>query len=155
MQQASGDATFTPLVVLELASDTKEEAITWLLSRIRDLQKHGGRVWELGSLHPTTTLSLFSPDVSFSCCVAGAELLVEQLGPGVAAAQEKENPNVFLVGATRQRLLAGAEELGLFKEFKDGSMRGFTCATKDSFTDFKGKDPGQRTHCGPCPPSQH
>lgn len=69
--------------------------------------------------------------------VAGAELLVEQLGPGVGA-QEKENHNVFLVGATLQRLLSGAEEAGLFKEYNDGSMRGFTSVNKQNFTDFVG-----------------
>lgn len=63
---------------------------------------------------------------------------MEQLGLGVGA-EEKENPNMFLVGATRQRLLSGAEDVGLFKEFKDGSMRGFTCANKHNFKDFKGK----------------
>ncbi len=70
--------------------------------------------------------------------LSGAELLVEQLDPGVGA-QEKENPNMFLVGATWQRLLSGAEEVGLFKEYNDGSMRGFTCANKHNFTNFKGK----------------
>ncbi|XP_029282110.1 anoctamin-10 isoform X1 [Cottoperca gobio] len=104
----SSSYSFTPLVVLELASDTKQEATAWLLSRIRDRQQNGG-----------------------------AELLVEQLGPG-AGAQEKENPNMFLVGATWQRLLTGAEDVGLFKEFNDGSMRGFTCANKHNFKDFKG-----------------
>lgn len=62
---------------------------------------------------------------------------MEQLGLG-AGGEEKENPNVFLVGATRQRLLSGAEEAGLFKEYNDGSMRGFTCANKHNFTEFKG-----------------
>lgn len=38
----SSGVSFTPLVVLELASDTKEEAIEWLLSRIRDKQQNGG-----------------------------------------------------------------------------------------------------------------
>nr|XP_020467304.1 anoctamin-10 [Monopterus albus]XP_020467305.1 anoctamin-10 [Monopterus albus]XP_020467306.1 anoctamin-10 [Monopterus albus] len=108
----SSGCSFTPLVVLELASDTKEETIAWLLSRIRDQQINGG-----------------------------AELLVEQLGPGVGA-QEKENPNIFLVGASWQRLLSGAEDLGLFKESTDGSMRGFTCATKHNFEDFKGEGDG-------------
>ncbi|XP_040020148.2 anoctamin-10 isoform X1 [Gasterosteus aculeatus] len=108
LSAGDGGPSFTPRVVLELASDTKEEAITWLLSRIRDTQYNGG-----------------------------AELLVEQLGPG-ADAQEKENPNMFLVGATWQRLLSGAEDLGLFKEFNDGSMRAFTCANKYNFKDFKG-----------------
>ncbi|XP_072316202.1 anoctamin-10 [Eucyclogobius newberryi] len=104
--------SFTPLVVLELVSDTKEEAITWLLQRIRDKQQYGG-----------------------------AELLVERLGPGIAD-QEKQNPNVFLIGASLQRLLSGAEDLGLFKEFSDGSMRGFTCSNKNSFKDFQGDGDG-------------
>lgn len=72
----------------------------------------------------------------------GAQLLVEQLGPGAGTAGEahsqKENPNVFLVGALHQRLLSGAEDLGLFKEFSDGSMRAFTYANRDHFKDFKG-----------------
>jgi len=74
----------------------------------------------------------------------GAQLLVEQLGPGAGAGAageadgQKENPNVFLVGALRQRLLSGAEDLGLFKEFSDGSMRAFTYANRDNFKDFKG-----------------
>uniref|UniRef100_A0A8D3C0U3 Anoctamin n=1 Tax=Scophthalmus maximus TaxID=52904 RepID=A0A8D3C0U3_SCOMX len=100
--------TFTPLVVVELTSDAKREAVEWLLSRIRDQQQAGG-----------------------------AELLVEQLAPAVGA-QEKENPNVFVVGASRQRLLSGAEEVGLFKEFSDGSMRTFTCSNKHNFRDFEG-----------------
>lgn len=63
---------------------------------------------------------------------------MEQLGLGVGG-QEKDNPHIFLVGATRQRLLSGAEEVGLFKEYNDGSMRGFTCANKHNFTEFRGK----------------
>lgn len=114
MQQSSGTsgAAFTPLVVLELAPNTKEEAIAWLLSRIRDKQPSGG-----------------------------ADLIVEQLEPGVGG-QDKDNPHVFLVGATRQRLLSGAEEVGLFKEYNDGSMRGFTCANKHNFTEFTGDGDG-------------
>ncbi|KAM9310503.1 anoctamin-10 isoform 1-T3 [Pholidichthys leucotaenia] len=100
--------SFTPLVVLELASDAKEEAIAWLLSRIRDGEQNGG-----------------------------AELLVEQLGPD-GGGEEKENPNIFLVGATRQRLLSGAEDVGLFKEYADGSMRAFTYTNKHNFKDFQG-----------------
>ena len=38
----SSGSTFTPLVVLELAVDSKEEAVAWLLSRIRDPQQNGG-----------------------------------------------------------------------------------------------------------------
>uniref|UniRef100_A0A3Q4MA82 Anoctamin n=1 Tax=Neolamprologus brichardi TaxID=32507 RepID=A0A3Q4MA82_NEOBR len=45
LQESSVDSSgsrFAPLVVLELASDTKEEAVAWLLSRIRDRQQNGG-----------------------------------------------------------------------------------------------------------------
>lgn len=42
-------SSFTPLVVLELAYDTKAEAITWLLNRIRDKQQNGGET--PGMLH--------------------------------------------------------------------------------------------------------
>ncbi|KAM3614921.1 uncharacterized protein V6R79_020806 [Siganus canaliculatus] len=98
---------FNPLVVVELSSCIKEEAITWLLRRITDPQKNGG-----------------------------AELLVQQMGPGVGDL-EKKNPNMLLVGATRQRLLSGAEEVGIFKAFNDGSMRSFTCANRHNFTDFQ------------------
>lgn len=63
---------------------------------------------------------------------------MEQLDPGVGFV-EKENTNMFLVGASWQRLLSGAEEVGLFKEFNDGSMRAFTCANRHNFKDFKGR----------------
>lgn len=111
LQESSVDSSgsrFAPLVAVELASDTKEETIAWLLSRIRDKQQNGG-----------------------------AELLVEQMGPGDGA-EEKENPNMFLIGASWPRLLAGAEEIGLFREFKDGTMRGFTWTNRHNFKDFKG-----------------
>lgn len=101
-------SSFTPLVVLELADDTKAEAITWLLNRIRDKQQNGG-----------------------------AELLVDQLLLPVQDGQ-KSNPNVYVVGSTLQRLLNGAEDVGLFKEFQDGTMRGFTYANRESFRDFEG-----------------
>lgn len=73
---------------------------------------------------------------------------MKQLGPGVSA-EEKENPNIFLVGSSRQRLLSGAEDVGLFKEFSDGSMRAFTCANKHNFRDFKGEDDNLTGLC-PC-----
>ncbi|KAK6326990.1 hypothetical protein J4Q44_G00026350 [Coregonus suidteri] len=38
----SDGSKFAPLVVIELASETKEEAIAWLLDRIRDKQQDGG-----------------------------------------------------------------------------------------------------------------
>lgn len=63
---------------------------------------------------------------------------MEKLGPGVMA-EEKENPNMFLVGASQKRLLSGAEDVGLFKEFSDGSMRAFTCVNRHNFKDFKGE----------------
>lgn len=83
----------------------------------------------------------------FCCLLSGADLLVEQLGPG-AGDQKKENPNVFLVGSTWQRLLSGAEDVGLFKEYNDGSMRGFTCANKHNFTDFTGEVEMIFGYCG-------
>lgn len=72
---------------------------------------------------------------------------MEPLGLGVGGQEEKEkeeedNPHVFLVGATRQRLLSGAEEVGLFKEYSDGSMRGFTCADQHHFSEFRGERRG-------------
>nr|XP_055066503.1 anoctamin-10 isoform X1 [Misgurnus anguillicaudatus]XP_055066504.1 anoctamin-10 isoform X1 [Misgurnus anguillicaudatus] len=109
---SDSDVSFTPLVVLELADDTKTEAITWFLNRIRDKQQNGG-----------------------------AELLVEQLILPVQDGQ-KPNPNIMLVGSTLQRLLVGAEEVGMFKEFQDGTMRGFTYANRESFKDFKGDGDG-------------
>lgn len=33
---------FSPLVVVELAPDTKEEAVAWLMSKIRDGEQNGG-----------------------------------------------------------------------------------------------------------------
>ena len=62
---------------------------------------------------------------------------MQQLCPS-GDGDEKDNPNVYLVGALLSRLLSGAEDVGLFKEFNDGSMRGFTCANKYNFTDFQG-----------------
>ncbi|XP_036395746.1 anoctamin-10 [Megalops cyprinoides] len=103
---------FTPLVVIELAEDVKEEAVAWLLNRMKDRQQQGG-----------------------------AELLVDQL-PLEGQGDQKGNPNVFVVGATWQRLLYGAEDVGLVKEFNDGSMRGFTYANKDNFRDFHGDGDG-------------
>lgn len=64
---------------------------------------------------------------------------MEQLPLG-GQEKQKVNRNVFLVGSTWQRLLNGAEDLGLFKEFQDGTMRGFTNANRESFKEFQGKD---------------
>uniref|UniRef100_A0A4W4FHQ7 Anoctamin n=1 Tax=Electrophorus electricus TaxID=8005 RepID=A0A4W4FHQ7_ELEEL len=108
----NGGPLFAPLVVLELAQNTEAETITWLLNRITDKQQNGG-----------------------------AELLVEQvLGGGQE--EQKGKPNIFLVGSTWPRLLAGAEEVGLFKEFNDGTMRGFTFSNRESFKDFQGDGDG-------------
>uniref|UniRef100_A0AAY5L040 Anoctamin n=1 Tax=Esox lucius TaxID=8010 RepID=A0AAY5L040_ESOLU len=104
----SDGSTFAPLVVLELAPNTKEEAVEWLLKRIRDKQQDGG-----------------------------AELLVEKLSPEDQST-EKDNPNVYMVGASMRRLLFGAEDVGLFKEFNDGTMRSFTCANRHNFKEFQG-----------------
>ncbi|XP_077382148.1 anoctamin-10 isoform X3 [Festucalex cinctus] len=101
-----------PLVVVVLSPDTKEETVAWLLRRIREKQQAGG-----------------------------AELLVNQLRTEVVV-KEKENPNIFLVGASCQRLLFGAEDLGLFKEFSDGSMRSFTCINSHNFKEFHGDGDG-------------
>lgn len=40
----SDGTVFTPMVVLELAEDTSEEAIKWLLGRIRDKEQNGGKL---------------------------------------------------------------------------------------------------------------
>lgn len=48
---SSSGTRFTPMVVLELASDAKEEAIVWLLSRIRDRQQDGGRKQSMKLFH--------------------------------------------------------------------------------------------------------
>ncbi|KAJ8415704.1 hypothetical protein AAFF_G00402610 [Aldrovandia affinis] len=110
---SEGDGhTFAPLVAIELSEDIKEEAVTWLMNRIKDRPQQGG-----------------------------ADLLVEQL-PLEGQGDQKGNPNMFIVGATWLRLLYGAEDVGLVKEFGDGSMRGFTYANKDSFRDFHGDGDG-------------
>ncbi|XP_061676602.1 anoctamin-10 isoform X3 [Syngnathoides biaculeatus] len=101
-----------PLVVLVLSPDTQEETVSWLLRRIREKQQDGG-----------------------------AELLVDQLS-SEDVDEEKENSNIFLVAASRQRLLSGAEDLGLFKEFNDGSMRGYTCVNSHNFKEFHGDGDG-------------
>lgn len=99
-------------MAIELAEDIKEEAVAWLLNRIKDNQQLGG-----------------------------AELLVDQL-PKADQSDKKVNPNIFVVGATWLRLLHGAEEVGLVKEFSDGSMRGFTYANKENFKAFQGDGDG-------------
>ncbi|KAM6968229.1 anoctamin-10 [Aplochiton taeniatus] len=113
MESGPDSPGFTPLVVLELAPNAKEEAIAWLLTRIRDGEQDGG-----------------------------AGLLVQQMTPGSEGLQEKDNPNMFLVGSSWQRLLSGAEDLGLFKEFNDGSMKAFTFTNRHNFKNFHGDGDG-------------
>ena len=53
-----------------------------------------------------------------------------------------ENQNLYLVGASKIRLLLGAEAVGLVKECSDNTMRAFTYGTRHSFKDFDGKFQG-------------
>lgn len=99
------EANFRPLVVVELAKDTKDETKEWLSQKIVEKKKNGG-----------------------------AQLLVKSLvkdGKNI-----EENHNIFLVGASRLRLLLGAETVGLVKECNDNTMRAFTYATRNAFKDF-------------------
>uniref|UniRef100_A0A6I8PJB3 Anoctamin n=1 Tax=Ornithorhynchus anatinus TaxID=9258 RepID=A0A6I8PJB3_ORNAN len=50
--------------------------------------------------------------------------------------QTDENQNFYLVGASRLRLLLGAESVGLVKECNDNSMRAFTYGNRQNFKDF-------------------
>ncbi|XP_021113372.1 anoctamin-10 isoform X3 [Heterocephalus glaber] len=100
------ETSFTPLVVIELAQDVKEETKEWLKNRIIAKKKDGG-----------------------------AQLLFRPL----LNKHEKEtlgSDNLYLVGASRVRLLLGAEALGLVKESVDGTMRTFTYSTRGSFRGF-------------------
>lgn len=63
MEQSS-DLSFTPLVAVELASDTSEEAIKWLLSRIGDKPQSGG-VESCSRLQ--VHLNLFNPSTCARC----------------------------------------------------------------------------------------
>ena len=58
-RDGSDGPKFTPLVVLELAPDAKEEAIAWLLSRIKDTQQHGGMVIHLAPKQPLSNSTFF------------------------------------------------------------------------------------------------
>lgn len=61
-------ASFTPLVVVELAWNTKEEAIKWLLSRIRDKQQSGGAERSAALLLcPQPRLRLRNPSTCARC----------------------------------------------------------------------------------------
>lgn len=50
-----------------------------------------------------------------------------------------ENQNLYLVGASKIRLLLGAEAVGLVKECNDNTMRAFTYGTRHNFKGFDGK----------------
>ncbi|XP_044862383.1 anoctamin-10 isoform X4 [Mauremys mutica] len=97
---------FRPLVVIELAKDTKEETKEWLTQRIVDKKKNGG-----------------------------AQLLVKPLVKEDGGKIDG-NQNVYLVGASHIRLLLGAETVGLVKECNDNSMRTFTYSSRNTFKDF-------------------
>ncbi|XP_006030338.1 anoctamin-10 isoform X3 [Alligator sinensis] len=97
---------FRPLVVIELAKDTKEETKEWLTQRIEDKKKNGG-----------------------------AQLLVKPLAKEDGGKIDG-NENIYLVGASYLRLLLGAETVGLVKECNDNSMRTFTYSSRKTFKDF-------------------
>ncbi|XP_028673774.1 LOW QUALITY PROTEIN: anoctamin-10 [Erpetoichthys calabaricus] len=99
--------SFTPLVVIELASNTEEDAVKWLTKRISDKKEDGGADLKI------TALPRAKEDLS------------------------KENRKLYLVGASKERLLLGAEEVGLVKECSDGPMRTFTCSNRNSFKGFE------------------
>ncbi|XP_003476919.2 anoctamin-10 isoform X3 [Cavia porcellus] len=101
------ETSFTPLVVIELAQDVKEETKEWLKSRIVAKKKDGG------------AQLLFRPLLN--------KQEKETLG-------NKEN--LYLVGASGLRLLLGAEAVGLVRECTDGTMRAFTYDTRRSFRGF-------------------
>ncbi|XP_076826262.1 anoctamin-10-like [Brachyhypopomus gauderio] len=149
-QVSDSDAgTFEPLVVLELAESTKDETITWLEERIKAKQQNGGAELLVKKLElveedkgKPANMSVGSiwqklSNQDFSDIITGAELLLEKV---LGRVQKEQNGKrtVLYVGSTRQRLLAGAEVAGLFKEFKDGTMRGFTNASREDFKDFEG-----------------
>ncbi|XP_034616752.1 anoctamin-10 isoform X1 [Trachemys scripta elegans] len=97
---------FRPLVIIELAKDTKEETKEWLTQRIVDKKKNGG-----------------------------AQLLVKPLVKEDGGKIDG-NQNLYLVGASHLRLLLGAETVGLVKECNDNSMRTFTYSSRNTFKDF-------------------
>uniref|UniRef100_A0A8C8S512 Anoctamin 10 n=1 Tax=Pelusios castaneus TaxID=367368 RepID=A0A8C8S512_9SAUR len=97
---------FRPLVVIELAKDTKEETKEWLTQRIVEKKKNGG-----------------------------AQLLVKPLIKEDGERTDG-NQHLYLVGASHLRLLLGAETVGLVKECNDNSMRTFTYSSRKTFKDF-------------------
>ncbi|XP_035299967.1 anoctamin-10 isoform X8 [Cricetulus griseus] len=100
------ESSFTPLVVIELAQDVKEETKEWLKSRIIAKKKDGG-----------------------------AQLLFRPL-LNKYEKETIENQNLYLVGASNIRLLLGAEAVGLVKECTDAAMRAFTYGTRHNFKGF-------------------
>ncbi|XP_032767137.1 anoctamin-10 [Rattus rattus] len=104
------ESSFTPLVVIELAQDVKEETKEWLKSRIISPKKDGG-----------------------------AQLLFRPL-LNKYEKETLENQNLYLVGASNIRLLLGAEAVGLVKECTDGAMRAFTYRTRHNFKGFHGNN---------------
>lgn len=63
MQSDISGAGFTPLVVVELAKNTNQEAIGWLLGRIRDEQQGGGEERRAALLHGSLPLATAAPEV--------------------------------------------------------------------------------------------
>lgn len=98
--------SFTPLVVIELAQDVKDETKDWLKNRIIAKKKDGG-----------------------------AQLLFRPL-LNKYEKETLENQNLYLVGASNIRLLLGAEAVGLVKECNDNTMRAFTYGTRHNFKGF-------------------
>uniref|UniRef100_A0A8D2KI85 Anoctamin n=1 Tax=Urocitellus parryii TaxID=9999 RepID=A0A8D2KI85_UROPR len=100
------ESSFTPLVVIELAQDVKEETKEWLKNRIIAKKKDGG-----------------------------AQLLFKPL-LNKYETETLEHHNLYLVGASQIRLLLGAEAVGLVKECNDNTMRAFTYGTRQNFKGF-------------------
>ncbi|XP_043298036.1 anoctamin-10 isoform X4 [Cervus canadensis] len=100
------ESSFTPLVIIELAQDVKEETKEWLKNRIITKKKDGG-----------------------------AQLLFRPL-LNKYEKETLENQNLYLVGASKIRLLLGAEAVGLVKECSDNTMRAFTYGTRHNFKNF-------------------
>ncbi|XP_048367532.1 anoctamin-10 isoform X2 [Sphaerodactylus townsendi] len=99
------EANFKPLVVIELAENTRDETKEWLTQKIVEKKKNGG-----------------------------AQLLIKPL---VEDRKKIDgNPNIYVVGASRLRLLLGAESVGLVKECNDNTMRAFTYSSRKTFKTF-------------------
>ncbi|XP_012326137.1 anoctamin-10 isoform X1 [Aotus nancymaae] len=102
----TSESSFMPLVVIEFAQDVKEETKEWLKNRIIAPKKDGG------------AQLLFRPLLN----------KYEQ--------ETLENKNLYLVGASKIRMLLGAEAVGLVKECNDNTMRAFTYRTRQNFKGF-------------------